>query len=92
VLLVVIEVRGREFKYSDGSYQAQAQAGHALQEIKAKRYTAEETVRGKWHFIYADPAGNSNVEESLRGTLCPVYATASSAESLPEPSLRCLQV
>ena len=24
-----------------------------------------------------DPAGNSNVEESLRTTLCPVYATAS---------------
>ena len=34
-----------------------------------------------------DPAGNSNVEESLRSTLCPVYATASSAESPSEPSL-----
>jgi len=37
--------------------------------------------------IPADPTGNSNVEESLRSTLCPVYATASSAESHPEPSL-----
>ena len=35
----------------------------------------------------SDPAGNSNVEESLRSTLFPVYATASSAESPPEPSL-----
>jgi len=29
----------------------------------------------------ADPAGNSNVEESLRSTLCPVYATVFSAKS-----------
>ena len=39
-----------------------------------------------------DPAGNSNVEESLRGTLCPVFATASPEESPSELSLRCLQM
>ena len=38
-------------------------------------------------FSGCDPAGNSNVEESLRSTLCPFYATASSAESPSEPSL-----
>ena len=42
--------------------------------------------------IIIDPAGNSNVDESLRSTLCPVYATASSAESPSELSLRCLQM
>jgi len=34
-----------------------------------------------------DPAGNSNVEESLPSALCPVYATAFSAKSPSEPSL-----
>ena len=34
-----------------------------------------------------DLAGNSNVEESLRSTLCPVYATAFSTGSPSEPSL-----
>ena len=39
-----------------------------------------------------DPAGNSNVDESLRSTLYPVYTTASPAESPSELSLRCLQM
>ena len=43
-------------------------------------------------FNVFDPAGNSNVDELLRSTLCPVYATASSAESPSELSLRCLQM
>jgi len=43
-------------------------------------------------FMGTDPAGNSNVEESLRGTLCPVFATASPGESPSELSLRCLQM
>ena len=34
-----------------------------------------------------DPADNSNVEESLYSTLCPVYATVFSAKSPSEPSL-----
>ena len=38
-----------------------------------------------------DLAGNSNVGESLRNTLSPVFATVSPEESPSELSLRCLQ-
>ena len=64
-------------------------------------YDKEEVQRGEEHIKetslepsqnLSDPAGNSNVVESLRSTLCPVYATASSAESPSELSLRCLQM
>ena len=56
-----------------------------------QRPARERARPARYNFVVElkdfDPAGNSNVEESLRSTFCPVYATASSAESPSEPSL-----
>ena len=61
--------------------------GVTVKREKVLRYIRNSNKLLRYARLEHDPAGNSNVEESLCSTLCPVYATASSAESPSEPSL-----